>query len=314
MPKIAVITPTYNRGDNGLLLKAMRSVSGQTYTDFVHLVVDHGSTDSTERVVGKYMAQDPRVFYDKIERDPNYDKGSVVGCNYGINMVLRDDRFSDVEAMCYLHDDDMLPQNSLWLRHDTMFRNGNDKRLVYGFLGVCNNDMRLSGVVKGPAYRDPLDIARELVRRQREQFPNHTVFLRRDLLKELGGFDENLFWSDDRDMSVRALEAAGKGHVSQVSDIVYYFRVHAKSAGALNPYRMKSDQKYFGHKHGRTSADNFVENIGRFVTRPQSFLPEGVKNFLRPIRMAITSGINKATGIELDPYIEEIEKSVQVHV
>jgi len=62
-PEISVIMPTYCRGDNGLLERAIRSVLQQSYKRFEFIIVDDGSVDSTERIVLHYMNSDNRIVY-----------------------------------------------------------------------------------------------------------------------------------------------------------------------------------------------------------------------------------------------------------
>lgn len=61
-PRIAIITPTYNR--RVPLLRAIESVRSQTYGDFEHIIVDDGSTDGTEEAVASL--DDPRIVYIKL--------------------------------------------------------------------------------------------------------------------------------------------------------------------------------------------------------------------------------------------------------
>ena len=51
-PLVSVILPTYNRA--GTLDRAIRSVLNQTFTDYELIIVDDGSSDNTELVLGKY--------------------------------------------------------------------------------------------------------------------------------------------------------------------------------------------------------------------------------------------------------------------
>lgn len=60
-PRVTVILPTFRRGDDGLLQRALDSLLGQSFADLELIVVDDASTDSTARVLAETMAADPRV-------------------------------------------------------------------------------------------------------------------------------------------------------------------------------------------------------------------------------------------------------------
>ena len=59
IPLVSVVIPTYNR--HRVLVRAIRSVLDQDFTDFELLVIDDGSTDGTARVVADLT--DPRIRY-----------------------------------------------------------------------------------------------------------------------------------------------------------------------------------------------------------------------------------------------------------
>ena len=75
-PTVSVIIPTYNRAH--LLGRAIKSVLNQTYKDFELIVVDDGSTDDTEKVVGNF--KDERIRYISLEKN----MGAGVARNRGI--------------------------------------------------------------------------------------------------------------------------------------------------------------------------------------------------------------------------------------
>lgn len=58
MPEITIIIPTYNTAP--WLAQTLQSVQEQTYTDFLCLVVDDGSTDNTAKFFANSTAGDPR--------------------------------------------------------------------------------------------------------------------------------------------------------------------------------------------------------------------------------------------------------------
>ena len=68
-PDISIILPTYCRGDNGLLKRAIESVLAQTHSSFELIVMDDGSTDSTAEVVSGYVNTDDRVIHVRHERN-----------------------------------------------------------------------------------------------------------------------------------------------------------------------------------------------------------------------------------------------------
>ena len=59
MPKLTVVTSTYNRPQ--LLKRAMESVLNQTFTDFEYWIINNGSTDNTDEIIKNYMKEDSRI-------------------------------------------------------------------------------------------------------------------------------------------------------------------------------------------------------------------------------------------------------------
>ncbi len=54
-PRISIIMPTYCRGDNGLLARAILSVLSQSFKNFELIIVDDGAKDSTKKIVGDFL-------------------------------------------------------------------------------------------------------------------------------------------------------------------------------------------------------------------------------------------------------------------
>src|SRR5687767_7523259 len=78
-PVVSVVLPTYNRAP--LLGRAIRSVLGQSYTDFELIVVDDGSTDGTSGVVAGF--RDKRIRYLPLARNT----GAGAARNAGIRVA-----------------------------------------------------------------------------------------------------------------------------------------------------------------------------------------------------------------------------------
>lgn len=58
-PKISVIMPTYNAEKH--LHQAIDSILNQTFKEFEFLIMNDGSTDSTQKILEEYAKKDPRI-------------------------------------------------------------------------------------------------------------------------------------------------------------------------------------------------------------------------------------------------------------
>jgi len=298
MPRVAVITPTYNRGHNGLLEKTMLSVLGQSFHDFLYVIVDDGSTDNTSDVVGRYAGRDRRVVYHRKERGTDQRLGASAARNFGIECL--DDY--DVEFVTFLDSDDLYTRDCIEKKL-TACTPG--IRMVYSWLGAFRG-MSPVRVMKGENTNNPLEMAAIMKSRQSSCFPYLTMFLSASLLNEVGKFDENLAYGEDRDFSVRTLERLREGEMAVVPEILHYYRLHDDGVcGFYNgSQEASSDIKYFFDKHGRTRGVATVEMAKQFLMRPHTFLPEVIKRRLRPLRDEVTS---RFSDFELEPFAQQIE-------
>ncbi len=277
--KIAVITPTFNRGRNGLLEKTIRSVLGQSFHDFVHIIVDDGSTDNTKEIVTSF--DDPRLRYFYREKTSSDAGSSSAASNYGINLILDSDVFRDVTYVTFLHSDDLLARDSLAIRAEAFSKNSNLK-LSYSYVGVCDQDMYLLFINKGPELKAPTDLSRLLIKYGKVQFPHHGIMLRRDLLDSVEGYDEKLYAGEDRDFTVRLLSGLNSWEVACVPEVLVFYRRHSESVSyQLCDESWPEDQRnYFNRKQGNVGLAAVLADL---YCSPRSFIPKPIKDALRPL-------------------------------
>jgi glycosyltransferase involved in cell wall biosynthesis len=103
---VSVIIPTYNRA--GSLKEAVKSVLGQTYTDFELLILDDSSTDNTADIVAGF--KDSRIKYMKHQ----CNIGLVSNWTYGISSAQG-------VYFCILGDDDVYRPEFLSRRVKTFY-------------------------------------------------------------------------------------------------------------------------------------------------------------------------------------------------
>ena len=79
-PTVCIVIPTYNRA--GLITRSVDSALAQTYSDIGVIVVDDGSTDETEALLGRYEA-DSRV---RLARH-DHNRGVTAAKNTGLSLI-----------------------------------------------------------------------------------------------------------------------------------------------------------------------------------------------------------------------------------
>ena len=215
MPKVSVITPTYNQAQ--YIAESIQSALAQTFKDFELIVVDDGSTDSTREIVDSY--QDHRIRYIYQE-----NRGVSAAINTGI-------KSSTGEYIVLLASDDMwLPQN-LELQVN-LLDSRPDIALGMSDMYVFNSE---TGVTFRRMWQDvPAGYLRELQDGTRVPlkeffswgitlFAIVTTVMRRTVFDEVGYFDESLPCCEDYDMFVRMLQRFSIGIINE--PLVRY-RVH----------------------------------------------------------------------------------------
>jgi glycosyltransferase involved in cell wall biosynthesis len=182
-PLVSVVIATHDMGR--FLGTAVDSVLGQDYASLEVIVVDDGSTDDTPRVLEAY-AGDPRVKVIRQER---------LGQTATKNRGLREARGTYI-GFCDA-DDAWLPDKLS--RQVPAFDAAGRIAVVYGDI-ICVDENEQ--VVPIPSMRRHSGrITRELLIDNFVAWP--TVLVRRDVLLEMGGFDESLTMAIDYDLWLR---------------------------------------------------------------------------------------------------------------
>jgi len=173
-PKVSVIIPTI-KGREKLLEKAVESVLGQTYTDFEIIVVSNSNL--------MLSLNDDRIHIYKLP-------GSNVSQarNFGI-------KISNGDIIAFLDDDDIWLPEKLEKQLE-LIKKGYD--LVYSDYFEKYPDgkkvRKRTKILCGNVYNEL---------KQRNFIPTSSVVVRKDVIDEVGGFDENLSYAEDWDLWLR---------------------------------------------------------------------------------------------------------------
>jgi glycosyltransferase involved in cell wall biosynthesis len=198
---ISVVIPTYNRAAQ--LVDSIKSVLAQTYREFEIVVVDDGSSDSTEDAVRAVVSQTSKGVgpFPQVRYFYQTNRGQSVARNNGVSEAVGD-------WIAFLDSDDRwLPDKLEW-----------QIRAIKEFgenCGACFTDAKLmdrEGLDTtafrrvGKQFTEDIGLIEDAVRPLAAAFGStwiQTLIVRKDLIHKIGGFDGALHFAEDYDFLFR---------------------------------------------------------------------------------------------------------------
>lgn len=194
---VSVVIPTYNRTQP--TIGAIESVLGQTYPHVEIIVVDDGSTDGSREAIQSFISE--RNIRKRVHFLNQPNQGTSVARNTGIARA-------GGEYIAFLDSDDIwLPEKLEW----QMRALGQLKSEC----GVCFTDARLvnnagmdvsSFQLHGRHYAQTIGIERDATMLLAESFSGFWVsslLVRADVIRQIGGFNTEISFVEDRDIHFR---------------------------------------------------------------------------------------------------------------
>jgi glycosyltransferase involved in cell wall biosynthesis len=181
MPLISICIPTYNRLD--FISDALESCLNQTYDKREIIVVDDGSNDGT----GDFLRS---KYGDKIRYVYQENKGSSNARNHGIGL-------SRGQYIVFLDSDDMLFHKALENLYGAIVRTKYPAAFGYSRYsngGLLNSFRKIKKVPEGDLFNTYQKYA---------ILNNCNYMIDRDILSELGGYDETLTNHEDYELFLR---------------------------------------------------------------------------------------------------------------
>jgi glycosyltransferase involved in cell wall biosynthesis len=177
-PLVSIVTPSFNQGK--FIEETIKSVLSQDYPHLEYIVIDGGSTDNTADILNRYE--------DRIQWSSGPDRGQADAVNKGFSMAKGD-------ILGWINSDDTYLSGAIRTAAE-YFEGHPDIVMVYGDAYVIDEDGRKTGRYRSEPFRserlsDTCFICQP------------TVFIRRNVFREIGPLDINLHTCMDYDYWIR---------------------------------------------------------------------------------------------------------------
>jgi glycosyltransferase involved in cell wall biosynthesis len=212
--KFSIITCTWN--SMATLPETVESVRNQDYADVEHIFVDGGSTDGTLEYISRECPASTVLI--------NVSGGISRAMNAGIAAARGD-------IIAHLHSDDFYKHGGVLSRVAQLFEaTGRD------WIVGRTDDLRNGKIEPGASV---LPFSRWRFLSRGAYLPHPSTFMRIELMRRLGGFDETVRYAMDIDCWIRALRIS---HPLLVDEPLAVFREHAGSLSWTNQVATINDE------------------------------------------------------------------------
>lgn len=217
-PKISIVTPSYNQGQ--YIEQTILSVLNQNYPNLEYIIIDGGSTDNTAEIIRKY------------EKSLKYwvsepDKGQAHAINKGLAHCTG-------EIFNWLNSDDFLEPEALH-KISERFEQEDKPDLVAGEVEIFD----ANGSVEYVKHQK-LSAKGLLNWEKGVSLVQPGVWMRRELMQNCGGIDEQFHYSFDWDMLIRYLYLFP--NVVFLPEKIINFRYHEASKTISSLSKFKNEE------------------------------------------------------------------------
>ncbi len=221
MSKISIVTTTYNRPE--LLKRTIESVLAQSFEDFEYIIINNGSTDNTQEVIGEYALTDKRIR--SVRRAENIKSAEKF-------YKLRELIITTPEAPYYMQvdDDDFMEPDTIQTLYGLINEYDADIATVGSMWIYPDGTLKDKFVFDGVYVYSRIEAMKELLKREKFNAAAGGKLYRKALLQNVAVPDMKQFRDIHREYriqnNIRRMVVTGKP--------MYYFYRHDKNSSGLD--------------------------------------------------------------------------------
>lgn len=218
-PQLTIITVNYNHRVG--LARTLESVAEQTFRDFEHMVIDGASTDGSRELIAMQAQQLARWISEP-------DNGIFAAMNKGLALARG-------AFVFFLNSGDRFAGKKVL---EEIFGGGEIREdLIYG------DYFRDDGMGNWKIWPQPEDLSVGYI--FRKGLCHQTIFYRKDLFDELGGYDESLQVAADLEFNLRIF-LAGKRARHYPLAVAYY---EGRGISWKNKEKLRQEKEMILRRH-----------------------------------------------------------------
>jgi GT2 family glycosyltransferase len=190
--------------------EAIESMLHQAFTDFEFIIVDDGSTDMSAEIVQTYAKQDSRIRLIKL----NENMGLASALNHGMKQATG-------QYIARMDSDDICQSSRL--QQQVYYLEAHPE------VGVLGSRMQVVDKDKKPLFAFDVPQQHSMIVWNLffgRAFAHPSVMMRRDLLVQVGGYDETISTAQDVDLWSRLV---GQGRFANLPEQLLLYRTHQKA-------------------------------------------------------------------------------------
>jgi glycosyltransferase involved in cell wall biosynthesis len=272
-PKVSIVIPTYNRMD--LLLRAIKSVFNQTFSDYEIIIINDASTDGTKKYLDELAKNDLRIKI--IHHEKNYYPDISRTLNEGLNLARG-------KYIARLDDDDYWSDKEKLAKQVAFLDAHEDYVIVGGGMIVIN----LNGTELFRYLKSEKD---ESIRKSAlfaNPFSHTTVMFCRDIALGVGGY-KNWDYAEDWNLW---LSLGKKGKMYNFPEYFGYYTMSGTNKSLVCQRAQSRTILKIIYAHKKEYPNFFMAYIINLMQYIYSFLPFGIRsvshNFLSKIKRKIS--------------------------
>jgi len=267
---VSIIMPAYN--SSRWISDSIQSVLDQYYEQWELLIVDDGSTDNTKNIVKDFL-NDKRIKYYYQE-----NSGPAVARNYGISKASG-------KYLAFLDSDDLWKPNKLEMQFNHLNKNS-DCCLIHTNYSIFEYNTQTSKPFQQTPWFSNWDENERLL--MFDTIGTLTVLTETQLIKNLGGFKNDFYGTEDWDLWIRVSK---EGKISKLNDDTAYYRIHPDGISQSFDNHLVELNKVYNQHVFQSKIDNKIKyaanSVYSFRKAKNFFKKKNYLFFLRYICLGI---------------------------